>query len=109
MSVNSIVIHFLGLNSSGWTSSSGRCDGWQKMNITVCFSQKIKRFYFHDDSLQERSILLTFDDLYQSVLDFTYPVPAELKMKACGFLVGDCIFPKARSRSPHFSRTLSGT
>jgi peptidoglycan/xylan/chitin deacetylase (PgdA/CDA1 family) len=73
-----------------------------------CLSlMEIKRFYLHDEPLPERSVLLTFDDLYQSVMDLAYPVLADLEMKAAGFVVGDWIYPEARSRSHEFSRTLS--
>ena len=81
---------------------------WLADNGYHCLSlAEIKRFYLHGEPPPERSVLLTFDDLYQSVQDFAYPVLADLDMRASGFVVGDWIFPAARPRSHKFSRTLS--
>ncbi|MDT8298360.1 MAG: polysaccharide deacetylase family protein, partial [Spirochaetaceae bacterium] len=81
---------------------------WLADNEYHCLSLAgIKQLYLHSEPLPERSVLLSFDDLYQSVQDFAYPVLAELEMRASGFVVGDWVFPAARSRSHKFSRTLS--
>jgi peptidoglycan/xylan/chitin deacetylase (PgdA/CDA1 family) len=81
---------------------------WLADNEYHCLSlTEIKRFYLHGEPLPEHSVLLTFDDLYQSVLDFAYPILAKMGMRATGFVVADWIHPAARSRSHTYSRTLS--
>lgn len=67
----------------------------------------VRSFVEGRSSLPERAILLTFDDLYQSVRYRALPVLRELGFRAVGFVVHDWVFPEAREQTDELSRTLS--
>ena len=68
---------------------------------------KVRDFYDSGTPLPPRSVLLTFDDLYQSVRERAYPVLQELGFHAVGFVVHDWVFPEPQPLAEELSRTLS--
>ncbi|GEM03138.1 hypothetical protein HMI01_01260 [Halolactibacillus miurensis] len=48
---------------------------------------EVKAFYFEGKPLPEKSILLTFDDCFQSLKHYTYPVLKKYGFKALSFVV----------------------
>lgn len=64
-------------------------------------------FYYHQTELPEKAVLLTFDDLYQSVLNYAYPVLKQYNFHAVGFVVEDWIFEERQHHSSIESVCLS--
>lgn len=67
----------------------------------------VRDYYYNDKSLPEKSILLTFDDLFKSVLHYAYPILKEYGFHAVGFVVQDWIFEEEESNSAIESVCLS--
>ncbi len=74
--------------------------------VSVTLSD-VKAFYFDHAPPPEHSVLLCFDDLYQSVKQHAYPVLRELGFHAVGFVVHDWIFPDPQPPNRKRSITLS--
>lgn len=64
-------------------------------------------FYYNDKKLPDKSVLLTFDDMYKSVLLYAYPILKKHGFHAAGFVVGDWIFDEPQNNSPYHSVCLS--
>jgi len=64
-------------------------------------------FYYNDKVLPEKSVLLTFDDLYKSILLYAYPILKKYHFHAVGFVVKDWIFDELQSYSVTQSVCLS--
>jgi len=64
-------------------------------------------FYHHNKALPEKSILLTFDDMYKSILHYAYPVLKKYGFHAVGFVVKGWLFDEVQSDSAHQSVCLS--
>ena len=64
-------------------------------------------FYYNNKTLAEKSVLLTFDDMYKSVLLYAYPILKQYGFHAVGFVVKDWIFEKVQSYSASQSVCLS--
>ncbi|MEG0775073.1 polysaccharide deacetylase family protein [Clostridium sp.] len=56
-------------------------------------------FYYNNKSLPEKSVLLTFDDMYKSVLMYAYPILKKYKFNAVGFVVLDWLFNESHQYS----------
>ncbi len=69
--------------------------------------QDVIDFYYSGKNLPEKAILLTFDDMYKSVLLYAYPVLKRYGFSAVGFVVLDWLFNEARQYSSHQSVCLS--
>jgi peptidoglycan/xylan/chitin deacetylase (PgdA/CDA1 family) len=69
--------------------------------------QDIIDFYYQKKAPAEKSVLITFDDMYQSVLLYAYPILKEYNFNAVGFVVSDWLFDQKKSYSPLESRCLS--
>lgn len=54
--------------------------------------QEIYDFYYENQPLPEKSVLLTFDDLFVSVYDYAYPILKKYGFHAVGFLVREWLF-----------------
>jgi len=74
--------------------------------VTVTLGQVIS-FMEGREALPPQAVLITFDDLYQSVREHACPVLRSLGMKATGFVVGAWVYPQPRPYSRTSSRTLS--
>jgi hypothetical protein len=64
-------------------------------------------FYYNDIALPAKSVLLTFDDMYKSILYYAYPILKKYKFHAVGFVVKDWIFDEVQSYSATQSVCLS--
>ncbi|WP_066186073.1 polysaccharide deacetylase family protein [Gracilibacillus timonensis] len=49
--------------------------------------QEIKAFYYQQNPLPEKSILLTFDDCFQSIKEYAYPILKKYGFHAVAFVV----------------------
>lgn len=64
-------------------------------------------FYYNNKSLPEKSVLLTFDDMYKSILLRVYPILKKYNFHAVGFVVRDWIFDESQENSRTQSVCLS--
>lgn len=48
---------------------------------------EVKDYYYNDKPIPEKSILLTFDDCFQSVKEYAYPILKKYGFKAVSFVV----------------------
>ncbi len=64
-------------------------------------------FYYNNKPLPEKAVLLTFDDMYKSVLLNAYPILKRYGFHAVGFVVEDWIFSDKQSNLPNQSVCLS--
>jgi peptidoglycan/xylan/chitin deacetylase (PgdA/CDA1 family) len=48
---------------------------------------EVKDFYYHGKKLPDNSVLLTFDDCYQSILKYAYPLLKKYSFHAVAFVV----------------------
>ena len=64
-------------------------------------------FYYYNKDLPEKSVLLTFDDMYKSVLHNAYPILKKYNFHAVGFVVKDWIFDEIQENSNNQSVCLS--
>ncbi|MDF2594479.1 MAG: hypothetical protein K0R69_820 [Clostridia bacterium] len=59
--------------------------------------QDLIDFYYKGKALPEKAVLLTFDDLYQSVLTYAYPILKQYHFHAVGFVVEDWLFEEQQN------------
>jgi peptidoglycan/xylan/chitin deacetylase (PgdA/CDA1 family) len=69
--------------------------------------QDVLDFYYQNKDLPEKSVLITFDDMYKSVLLYAYPILKKYNFNAVGFVVSDWLFDQKMAYSPLESRCLS--
>lgn len=69
--------------------------------------QDIIDFYYGEKDLPEKSVLITFDDMYKSVLLYAYPILKKYKFNAVGFVVLDWLFEQKEPYSTSESVCLS--
>jgi len=67
----------------------------------------IEEFYYNNKSLPEKSVLLTFDDMYKSVIKYVYPILKKYNFNAVGFVVLDWIFDEQQDYSTEYSVCMS--
>ena len=79
----------------------------KEVGYTTLTLTEVRSFLSGSQPLPPRPVLLTFDDLYQSVRYDAYPLLRELGLRATGFVVGDWIFSEPQPRAAELSRTLS--
>jgi peptidoglycan/xylan/chitin deacetylase (PgdA/CDA1 family) len=61
-------------------------------NYRTLTLRDVKDFYYNSKPLPEKSVLLTFDDMYKSVLIHAYPILKKYNFHAVGFVVREWIF-----------------
>lgn len=64
-------------------------------------------YYYNKKALPEKSILITFDDMYKSVLVFAYPILKQYGFRCVGFVVRDWLFDESKEYSVTESVCLS--
>lgn len=74
---------------------------------TTLTLQDIIDFYYQDKALPEKSVLLTFDDMYQSQLLYGHPILKKYGFHAVGFVVKDWLFQERQDYSVSQSICLS--
>ncbi len=78
-----------------------------KNNYTTLTLNQVIDYYYNNKPLPEKSVLLTFDDLYKSLLINAYPILKKYNFHAVGFLVEDWIFDKKMPNKDNYSVCLS--
>lgn len=68
---------------------------------------EVKAFYQEHTTLPEKSLLLTFDDCYQSLKKYAYPILHELKIPATVFTVTGWLFEQPSPYEADVSKVLS--
>ena len=68
---------------------------------------EIKSYYYDNKGLPEKSVLLTFDDCYQSVGLYVYPILKKYGFKATVFVVTDWLNTAKRHFEPEKSVCMS--
>lgn len=63
--------------------------------------------YYNNKALPEKSVLLTFDDMYKSVYKYAYPILKKYKFNAVGFVVLDWLFEEGQEYSYSSSVCMS--
>jgi peptidoglycan/xylan/chitin deacetylase (PgdA/CDA1 family) len=69
--------------------------------------QQVIEYYYNDKPLPEKSVLLTFDDMYKSQLLYVYPVLKKYGFNAVGFVTLDWLFDEPKEYSTVRSVCLS--
>jgi peptidoglycan/xylan/chitin deacetylase (PgdA/CDA1 family) len=64
-------------------------------------------FYYKDKPLPSKPVLLTFDDMYKSVLMYAYPILKQYGFNAVGFVVKDWLFDEKQGYSVNQSVCMS--
>ncbi|WP_058485373.1 polysaccharide deacetylase family protein [Defluviitalea phaphyphila] len=64
-------------------------------------------FYYGNKELPEKAVLLTFDDMYKSVLINVYPILKHYNFHAVGFIVRDWVFNEPQKNFKDYSVCLS--
>ena len=68
---------------------------------------EVKSYYYNNQSLPEKSVLLTFDDCYQSLAFFAYPVLKQYKFHAVSFVVSGWLNEDRKPFTPEKSICLT--
>lgn|GEM_PF-394733 len=69
--------------------------------------EEVKDYYLQKKALPEKAVLLTFDDCYQSMREYAYPLLKEAGFKATAFVVSGWLFAEPSPYKPAVSKTLS--
>lgn len=67
---------------------------------------EIKGFYYNNQTLPEKSVLISFDDCYQSQKKYAYPILKEMGIKAVSFEPAGWVFEEEDSYREEFSQVL---
>ncbi|KAF1298120.1 hypothetical protein BAU15_09745 [Enterococcus sp. JM4C] len=79
----------------------------KEQNYHCLTLSEVKEFYEKKKELPEKSVLITFDDCYQSMKEYAYPILKKAGMKATVFVVKGWLFTEEVAYQPEFSRCLS--
>ncbi|CQR45967.1 Poly-beta-1,6-N-acetyl-D-glucosamine N-deacetylase precursor [Paraliobacillus sp. PM-2] len=82
-------------------------DYLKENNFHTLTLHEIKEFYMNQASLPERSILLTFDDCFQSIKEYAYPILKKYGFHAVSFVVTGWLHDYAKAFNPKKSVCLS--
>ena len=74
---------------------------------TTLTIEQVIDFYYHDKPVPEKSVLITFDDAYKSVLLFAYPVLKKYNFHAVCFVVSGWLFEESREYTGEYSVCMS--
>ncbi len=61
---------------------------------------EVKDYYYHQIALPEKSVLLTFDDCYQSIKKYAYPILKKYGFHATAFVVTSWLHDIAKTFDP---------
>lgn len=78
-----------------------------EMDYHTLTLEEIKNFYFENAALPERSILLSFDDCYQSMYHYAYPILKKYGFSAVAFVVTGWLNTASSAFDPKQSICLS--
>jgi peptidoglycan/xylan/chitin deacetylase (PgdA/CDA1 family) len=65
--------------------------------------EEVKDYYYHNRELPEKSVLLTFDDCYQSIKKYAYPILRKYQFHAVAFVVTNWLHELPRIFNPEKS------
>ena len=74
---------------------------------TTLTIKQVIDFYYNDKPIPEKSVLLTFDDAYKSVLLNAYPILKKYNFHAVSFVVLGWLFDKAQEYTKDYSVCMS--
>ncbi|NJD03219.1 MAG: hypothetical protein FIA99_11660 [Ruminiclostridium sp.] len=74
---------------------------------TILTLKDVIDFFYCGKSIPEKAVLITFDDMYKSVLLYAYPVLKRYGFSATGFVVLDWLFDEVQKYSSRQSVCLS--
>ena len=78
-----------------------------KNNYTIITLNDVKDFYIKHKPLPEKSILLTFDDCYQSIKRYAYPILKKYGFPATAFVVTEWLQDNPKEFNPDQSVCLA--
>lgn len=70
---------------------------------------EVKDFLLKGQKIPEKSVLITFDDCYQSVLEYAYPILKTYGLKASAFVVGGWLNKESHIFQANLSVCLTST
>ena len=82
-------------------------DYLNKRGYTTLSLQDIINVYYGEKNIPEKSVLITFDDMYKSVLLYAYPLLKKYNFNAVGFVVSEWLFNNVKSYSSSESVCLA--
>lgn len=68
---------------------------------------EVKAFFYEKKSLPEKSVLITFDDCFQSMKTYAYPIIKKLEIPVTVFVATGWIFEETSEYSGEVSKALS--
>jgi len=74
---------------------------------TTLTTEQVTDFYYNNKPIPEKSVLLTFDDAYKSVLLYAYPILKKYHLHAVCFVVSGWLFDKAQEYEKDYSVCMS--
>nr|WP_249274550.1 polysaccharide deacetylase family protein [Enterococcus sp. 9E7_DIV0242] len=77
-------------------------EGFHSLRIS-----EVRAFYEKGEPLPEKSVLLTFDDCYQSMKEYAYPILKEAGFQATVFVAAGWLFQTPSVYQPEVSKVLS--
>lgn len=69
--------------------------------------QEVVNYYYNNMALPDKSVLLTFDDMYKSIYKYAYTILKKYNFNAVGFVVLDWIFDEEQEYSSSTSVCMS--
>ncbi|EMG27534.1 putative exported polysaccharide deacetylase [Listeria fleischmannii 1991] len=82
-------------------------DMLQNSEWNVISMQEVRDFYEKGQTLPENAVLITFDDAFQSVLQYAYPILKKRQLPATLFVVRDWLSESAEPFDPAKSVVMS--
>ncbi|AYW45984.1 polysaccharide deacetylase family protein [Tetragenococcus koreensis] len=90
-----------------FTDFKAQMDFLEKENYHTLTLQEIKDFYQKGKDLPEKSVLLTFDDAYQSIYKYAYPILQQKNFHAVCFVVKGWLFDQIKEFDPRQSIVMA--
>jgi peptidoglycan/xylan/chitin deacetylase (PgdA/CDA1 family) len=79
----------------------------KEKHYSIITLHDVKNFYFKGIKLPEKAVLLTFDDCYQSIKKYAYPILKKYGFPATGFVVTGWLHDTPKDFNPAKSVTLT--
>lgn len=77
-------------------------NGYKTLKLDEVFD-----YYYSNAAIPEKSVLLTFDDMYKSIYQYAYPILKKYNFSAVGFVVLDWLFETSQEYSTTSSVCMS--
>ncbi|GAA3014600.1 polysaccharide deacetylase family protein [Tetragenococcus koreensis] len=92
---------------SDLTDFKAQMDFLEQENYYTLSLQEVKNYYQKGKKLPEKSVLLTFDDAYQSVYKYAYPILQQKNFHAVCFVVKSWLFEQIQEFKPSQSVVMA--